>query len=276
MEKVIEERIGNSRIISKNTKPQTRILIGVPMTGVLRSEWVMARYGSIKPCNWSEAIFHQFLDQYSPINFMVADARNIIVSAAVEKEFEWLLFIDHDVVIPLDFFVAINEYMIEGKTPIVGGLYFTKSVPAEPLIYRGRGNGYFAKWKLGDKVWVDGLGMGSTLIHGSILKTLYDESEEYRIGNTKARRVFETPSRVFYNPETESFNTQVGTEDLEFCWRIKENKIFEKAGWGKYEKKKYPFLVDTNLFSWHIDWDGIKYPARGEHLKFTRKENDKK
>ena len=74
MEKVIKERIGNSLIISKKSKPQTRILVGCPMTGLLRSEWVMARYGAIKPCNWSEAILHQFLDQYSPINFMVADA----------------------------------------------------------------------------------------------------------------------------------------------------------------------------------------------------------
>jgi len=81
--------------------------------------------------------------------------------------------------------------MIEEKIPIVGGLYFTKSIPAEPLLYRGRGNGYFAKWELGKKVWVDGLGMGSTLIHSSILKALYDESEEYYVGDQKVRRIFE-------------------------------------------------------------------------------------
>ncbi len=33
----------------------------------------------------------------------------------------------------------------------------SESVPAEPLIYRGRGNSHFKKWKLGDKVWVDGV-----------------------------------------------------------------------------------------------------------------------
>jgi len=269
-ERVTKEKIGNSYIISKKSKPQTRLMVGVPMTGMLRSEWVMARYGAIKPCNWSEVLFNQWIDQYSPINFMVADARNIIATEAVEGDYEWLLFIDHDVMIPLDFFVSINDYMINKKVPIMGGLYFTKSVPSEPLVYRGRGTGYYAKWKMGDNVWVDGLGMGSTIIHSSILKALYDESGEYAIGNRTARRIFETPSRIFYDPEKQSFNVQCGTEDLEFCSRIMNNDIFTKAGWPKYAKKKYPFLVDTNLFSWHIDWDGIKYPARGEHLKYAR------
>ena len=272
-EKVTKERISNSYLVSKKSKPTTRLMVGIPMTGLLRSEWVMARYGAIKPCNWSEVHFNQWIDQYSPINFMVADARNIIATAAVEGNFEWLLFIDHDVIIPLNFFVTINQYMIEKEVPIVGGVYFSKSVPAEPLVYRGRGTGFYNKWKMNDKVWVDGLGMGSTIIHSSILKVLYDESEVYSIGDTKARKIFETPSRIFYDPEKKAFNAQCGSEDLEFCTRIMENDVFTKAGWKKYAKKKNPFLIDTSLFSWHIDWDGIKYPARGEHLKYVKKEN---
>ena len=238
-----------SIIVSKESKPQKRIIVGIPMTGLLRSEWVIARYGQIIPCNWSQVEYVQWIDQYSPVNFLVADARNIIVQQVIEQGFEWLLFIDHDVVLPPNFFVCMNEYMNKGDIPIVGGLYFTKSVPTEPLIYRGRGNSFYMNWKLGDKVWVDGLGMGSTLIHSSILKVLYEESDEYNIAGQRVRRIFETPSRIFYDPETESFNVQTGTEDLEFLSRIMREGTLKKAGWPEYQRKKYPFLVDTGLFS---------------------------
>ena len=29
-----------------------RIVIGIPMTGTIRSEWALARYGQVIPCNW--------------------------------------------------------------------------------------------------------------------------------------------------------------------------------------------------------------------------------
>jgi len=257
-------------LIAKNSRPQKRVIVGIPMTGTLRSEWVMARYGQVIPCNWSQNDFVQWVDQYSPLRFMVADARNIIAKHAVEEGFEWMVFIDHDVILPHLFLVTINDYMIEGKTPVFGGLYFTKSVPSEPLIYRGRGNGYFAKWKMGDKVWVDGMGLGCHVIHSSILKALYDNSEEYTVAGEAVRKVFETPTRIFYDPETQTFNTQTGTEDLEFYSRIMREGIFEKAGWPGFTKKRYPYLCDTSLFCYHIDEAGQKYPARGEQSRFIK------
>jgi len=44
-------------------------------------------------------------------------------------------------------------------------------------LYRGRGNGSFRDFKVGDKVWCDGVPFGCTLIHGSIIKALWNESE---------------------------------------------------------------------------------------------------
>lgn len=276
-EKIIEnKRYGTAVIIKKNTKPQMRLLIGIPTTGLVRIEWMCSRYGQVIPCNWSSADFMASIDQISPVNFLVADAQNLIVKHFIEGEFEWLLFIEHDNCIPPDFFIRMNEYMIGGKVPVVSGLYFTKSVPAEPLVYRGRGNGHFRKWKLGDKVWVDGLGMGTTLIHRSILEAMYQESEEYAIAGGVVRKVFETPARVFIDPETGGISTSSGTSDLAWCSRIMDDDIFKKAGWPKYQKKQYPFLIDTNIFSWHIDPDGNKYPTRGEHLAFVKKNVPKK
>ncbi|MFX0210473.1 MAG: hypothetical protein ACFFDT_31125 [Candidatus Hodarchaeota archaeon] len=257
-----------ARIVEKGGTIQNRVLLGIPMTGELRAEWHLAIMSQVIPCNWSHTQRIQWLPQASPLRFCVADARNIIVKDVVEGGFEWLLQIDHDVQLPPLFFVHMNEYMIEGKIPVVTGLYFTKSRPAEPLVYRGRGNGYYSKWKIGDKVWVDGHGMGMTLIHGDLLRAMYAESEEYNAFGQKVRKVFETPQKVFYDPESKTFNTQTGTEDLAWCSRVMREGWMEKSGWKRYAKRKYPFLVDTRLFGWHLDMSGTRYPSAGEQGKF--------
>ena len=171
-----------------------RILIAVPTTGLARIEWMMARYGQIIPTNWSQVEMIQWLNTYAPLEYQLPDAENLIAKAVVQGNYEWFLSIEQDNVIPPDTFLRLNEYMIEGKVPIVSGLYFLKSHPTEPIIYRGRGNGSFRDFKLGDKVWCDGVPFGLTLIHGSIIRTLWNESEEYMVGNEVTRRVFSLPN----------------------------------------------------------------------------------
>lgn len=250
-----------------------RIMIGIPMTGTLRSEWVLARYGQVVPCNWGTVDCIQWMDAHSPLRYQVADARNIVVDSFIKEDFEWLFFIDHDVILPQGTLIKINDVMRKGEVPVWSGLYFTKSVPSEPLVYRGRGNGYYSKWKLGDKVWVDGMGMGCTLIHRSILQVIYDEAQEYDIGNGRAvRQVFETPRKHWYDPETITWFSTSGTEDLAWCTYIMTHKVFERAGWPQYEGNPFPFLVDTSVFCRHIDPNGMQYPSRGEHLEFLPKE----
>lgn len=249
-------------ILDKNPgKWNNRILIGSPMTGLVRSEWMVGRYGQTIPTNWSHIEVMQWMSSYVPLRYQIADAENIIAKAVVEGDFEWLLFIEHDNVLPPNTFVKINQYMIKGDVPIVGGLYFTKSVPPEPMIYRERGKGYFADWKLGDKVWCSGLPFGCTLIHGSIIKALWKEAEEYMVGTTKTRRVFKHPEEVFTDPNSNDFFLAQGTTDLNFCNEIMARGIFKKAGWPEYQKKKHPFLVDTTMFVKHIDNDGVQWPV---------------
>lgn len=258
------------KMLDNGRDPRNRLMVGIPMTGLLRSEWVLARYGQVIPCNWSQSDCIMWLDQYSPLRFSVADARNLIVANAVQGNFEWVFFIDHDTIMPPKTLLTMNEYMLKGGPPIVTGLYFTKSVPSEPLIYRGRGTSYYRHWKFGDRVWVDGHGMGCTLIHCSILRALWEESEEYILRGVKVKRVFETPAKMWFDPETMGWQSETGTEDLFFLHRIIDNKILEKAGWPEYQKKKYPFLVDTNIYCTHIDWSGMQYPSRGEQMAFVR------
>lgn len=265
--------------INPNSKDHTwtnRILIAVPCTGLVRVEWMMARYGQIIPTNWSQVEMVQWLNTFAPLEYQLPDAENLIAKEVVKGDYEWFLSIEQDNLLPPNTFVKLNEYMIENKTPIVSGLYYTKSHPAEPILYRGRGNGSFRDFKIGDKVWCDGVPFGLTLIHGSIIKALWNESEEYMVGNEVTRKVFALPNfnvgnHGFENADPNETNGDPynrfaytrGTTDLAFCKRIMRDHIFEKAGWPAYEGKKFPFLVDTSILVQHIDEKGRQYPLGG-------------
>lgn len=253
--------IPENNVVLENKGPwKNRLLIGTPSTGLVRMEWVMARYGQIIPTNWSATDAIQWISTYAPLQYLVADAQNLIVRTVIEKEMQWLLLIESDNVIPQDAFIRVNEYILKGDVPVVSGLYFTKSSPPEPLIYRGRGNSFFNDWKMGDKVWVDGVPTGFLLIHHSILKAMWDESPEYVINGQVTRRVFDNPEKLWFDPETHSYHITVGTSDLAWCERVMKDRFFEKAGWPEYQKKQFPFLVDTNIFVRHIDENGRQFP----------------
>lgn len=237
-----------------------RLLVATPTTGLIRVEWVQARYGQIIPTNWSMVQMSQYINSFMPLRYQVADAQNLIVKEVVKGDFEWLLLIEHDTCLPPDAFIRFNKYMRDEKTPIVSGLYYTRSRPSEPLVFRGRGTSVYTDWKMGDKVWVDGVPTGCLLIHSGILRAMWDESEEYKLHDTMIRRIFDTPRDLWMNPETNHFNIVSGTSDLAWSTRIMEDKFFEKAGWDEYQSKEYPFLVDTNIFCRHINPDGEIFP----------------
>jgi len=261
----------DGRVIHASRSYSNRVAVGIPMTGIIRCEWMLARYGQVIPCNWSQVEILHFIQPYAPVKFQVADARNIIATTVVEEGFEWLFFIDHDVMLTPTTVLRWNAKMLKKKVPVWSGLYFTKSVPSEPLVYRGRGNSYYTDWKIGDEVWADGIPMGCTVIHSSILKAIYKESESYKLGDRVVRKIFNTPAKVFYDPENNTWFNSTGTEDLEWCNRVIDEGIFKKAGWPEYQKRKYPFLIDTNIFCKHIDFDGTQYPSCGEETPFIRK-----
>lgn len=242
-------------------KWSNRLVISTPTVGSVRMEWVQGRFGQTIPTNFSLVDVHQFMNSYAPIAYQLSDAENLTAKVVVEGNFEWFLSWEDDNIPPLDALIRINQYIIKGDVPVVSGLYFTKSVPPEPILYRGMGTGYYADWKLGDKIWVDGIPFGFTLIHGSIIKKLWEESPEYVVNGTVTRRVFDTPSESYVDPITGGWMNSSGTSDLAWCKRLMKDKIFEKAGWPEFQKKEFPFLVDSTIFVKHIDRQtGTIYP----------------
>jgi hypothetical protein len=237
-----------------------RLLIATPVTGLVRIEWVQARYGQVIPVNWSMVQMLQYMNAYYPLRYQVADAQNLIAQAAIDGEFEWLLLIEHDTCPPPDAFIRINKYIRDCSHPVVSGLYYTRSRPSEPLVFRGDGTSFFDQWEMGQKVSVDRVPTGFLLVHVGLLKSVWAESEEYLIGDQKARRVFNTPRDIWFDPETNQYNTMVGTSDMAWSRRVIEDAHLEKSGWHIYADEKYPFIVDTEIFCRHINNDGEVFP----------------
>jgi len=246
---------------SGNNKFRQRLLVATPTRGLVRMEWVSARYNQIIPTNWSKTDMIQYMNGFIPLRYTVHDAQNLAVQACLDGGFEWLLLLEDDTMPPTDAFLRFTDYMDKGDIPVVSGLYFTRSDPPEPMTYRGRGNHYYRDWKLGDLVWCDGVPTGMLLIHASLLKAMYDDAAEYILpSGEKARRVFETMAQSWFNEETGAQETLVGTSDLDWCTRVIKGNYLEKAGFKTVAKKEFPFLVDTNIYCKHIDPDGTQFP----------------
>jgi hypothetical protein len=242
--------------------PRNRLLVVTPTLGIVRMEWAMARYGQPTPCNWSSSGASLGIGFSVPMHYLVADAQNLGAEDCIKKNFTWMLLHEDDVVLPSDAMLQLNKYIISEEIPVVSGLYFLKGNYSEPLLYRGTGNGPFLNFKIGDKVWADGVPTGFLLIHSKILRLMWDESEEYEtLGKRRTRRIFETPAKIVYDPETQSCSSATGTSDLVWCARVIREKVLARAGWPKIGRKKYPFLCDTKIFCRHIELaTGRLYP----------------
>jgi hypothetical protein len=214
------------------------------------------------PCNFAVSGASLGMGVSVPMHYLVADAQNLGAEDCIKKGFEWLLLWEDDVVAPVDAMLNLNKYIIKKDIPVVSGLYFLKGNFSEPILYRGLGNGPFLDFKIGDKVWSDGVPTGLLLVHRKILELMWKESEWYEtLGKRKTKKIFETPSKLEYDPLTNSHAINTGTSDLEFCHRIIREKVLTRAGWPKIGRKKYPFLCDTRIFCKHIDLaTGRQYP----------------
>lgn len=229
------------QLFNDGPDPSMKIMFGIPSTGWIRFEFHTAMSQLMIPCNWTNAVS-------SPIGFDVATARNWVVEHALRDGHDWIFFVDHDVLLPPDTLLKLRNHMLLARSPIIGGLYYAKGSFPEPLIYRGRGTGPYYDWDPGDHVWVDGMGMGCTMIHTSLFRAM-------------SQPWFESPRR-FEVDEKGNFHREAGTEDLFFLSRVINEGIIEKTGikW-EIEDPQNPFILDTSLFCGHIDHStGKVYP----------------
>ena len=202
--------------------------------------------------------------------YTTPDAQNVIVAQCVANDFQWLLLYEDDTLPPANALILLEEYMAEMEFPIVSGLYFSKSHPTWPLVFRGRGNGAYMDFTLGDRVMCDGVPTGFVLIHRSILEWFSKHSPLYQIPDgRKIPKVFEFPRAAWYDPEHDAYFSTMGTSDLAFCDRILKEDVFRKTGWTQVAGKKNPFVCDTRIMCGHIDINGQRWPQDAEQVLLT-------
>lgn len=210
---------------------KTNFLFAVPITGRPIPPDVMFAYHSMAtPMNYNH--YHLQLR-----GMEVGEARNVFADHAIGSDCKYLFFWDEDVACPPQTLPELIYKM--DHTPdaaAIGGVYCLKREPAEPLVFRGNGNGPYWDWKAGEFFEVTGIGMGCTLVRVEVFKDL-------------KRPWFKTE----YN-YTKMLDGVAGleswTEDLWFCQRIMDT--------GKWK-----IYCDSSLLCTHYDMD---YPCKGYKL----------
>lgn len=249
-------------------------MLGTPTLGIIRIEWMNAMQGMVAPPNWS-------LIRSSPCGYTTHDAQNMLVDSMLRGGLRALLLIEDDTVPPPDALLKFDQWFwkMERKLapPVVSGLYHIKGsaeirtgktggikmLGPEPLAYRGGGQRAYRDWNYGDKIWVWGVPTGALLIHRSVLDAWANEDiESYAIAGYPypVKRIFERPAHVWVDPETGGMHSASGTSDLYWSDQTVKRQILAKAGWPKYQKKEFPYIIDTGLLFKHIDRaTGIQY-----------------
>lgn len=194
--------------ISKRPFHPNFLLVAIPSRGMVSCEFVSSLLSQGDPLNMS--IQYRF-----EIGGEVGESRNKLVAHALKIGAEYILFVDDDVILPTSCFNKLVYWANKGHE-IVSGVYYSKQIPPQPLIFKGRGNGYVGNWKVGDVIEdADGIGMGITLIKTDVFKKIPKPWFKSVVGKISV------------------------DESLYFCDKLKENG--------------YKIFIDTSIQGIHFD-----------------------
>lgn len=218
----------------------TGLVFGIPTLNRPTSpEWGLAIKALNPPINFNSIMA-------TVPGMAVADARNHIVREALRLNAKYIFFVGDDTIPPAHTLRQLI-FRIENdpKIGVVGGVYFTKSDPPAPLIFKENGAGSYWDWKVGEFFEVTGLGMDCTLIRTEVFKNL--------------------PEPWFKTVDEDSFlsgvnHAEMWTEDLYFLDKLK-----------KFTDWK--IMVDTGIIAGHYDWQtGRTYTIPPNSLPMRRME----
>lgn len=168
---------------------------------------------------------------------LVYDARNILAMTAIDNNFDRVLWVDSDMAFRRDFFTTLSRDMDTTGADLVTGLYFKRTLPTSPVLYKFIGEprldekGQYVKtvedymdYPQNTIFPVDGCGFGGVLMTTSLLKRVWDK----------------------FGPP---FHPYVWAgEDLSFCYRAKHtgaymlcdsNAQLGHIGYIQYSEKMY-------------------------------------
>lgn len=213
-------------------------MIGVPTVGEHSFLFSQNLLGAIMPSNFSSHIRFCY-------GLEVGRARNLLIHEAKKIGAKYLLFRDEDVIAPANVITKLL-YNLQNHPDwtMIGGVYTTKQVPPEPLIYMEWGQGCYWGWKQGDIVGpVKFSGMGCNMIRMSDLELLhpkkYYDRDVWNGEDIVVEEYFKTVSN--YELDNSLVNKMGGTEDAYFY------SLMEAAGLKAF--------IDTGIACSHFDKD---------------------
>jgi len=185
-----------------------KVLIGTPSyTGQLHAFYVDSLINTIKVCSKVGIdIYHLFVC----FDALVQRARNDLFKIAYNDGFDYLFFIDSDMVWnPQDFLRLINH-----RKDIVLGAYRQKTDEREVYTFRVKENPKIG----GDLVEIDSGGFGFMCISKETIKKMYETAPEYTNGDIKNRLV----------SSVEILEGEFTGEDILFCkkWAALGGEVF--------------------------------------------------
>jgi len=237
------------------TDPREVLVIGVPTFGMV-SIYFAARFKDLRmPLN--SIVRHIYVTGRE-----IGIARNQIASIALNIEAESggafrpsrLLFLDDDLL----FSPTALTTLIQRKLPIVSGLYYTKTDPAEPLMFGPSGTGVLEHWQHGDLVPVEACGMGLILIELEVFRALRDETDlgvdamgypnwftTTRDGRSDLGVTNETEDVAFCRKaRAAGFPVYVDTSDAAFAFH------YDAPAQQGYPRRQWKQFVETGGFRW--------------------------
>ena len=110
---------------------------------------------------------------------LIHEARNAIVKKCLDEKYDYLFFLDSDVI----FQDTLLLYLLQLNKEIIGGLYFRKRHPFDPLITKFDGKEYqpMYEYPKNSTFEVDSIAMGCTLIKREVLEKMKDPHFWYEI-----------------------------------------------------------------------------------------------
>lgn len=118
---------------------------------------------------------------------LVYDSRNLLALTAIENGFDRVLWLDSDMVIPMDALTRLSADMDTLGCDMISGVYFKRKPKTEPVIYRRIDEPILSDGKVQRRIdsyidypqnnifKIDGCGFGCCLMNTSLLKEVWDK-----------------------------------------------------------------------------------------------------
>jgi predicted SAM-dependent methyltransferase len=192
------------------------IVVGIPTFGMVSHYFSQARQSQQFP------LVSSSIDYYVK-GKPIADARNEIVEWAIKTDADYVYWLDDDVIAPPDSFLKLWRH----QKDIINGVYWSKSNPPMPLLFRGHLEMPYLNWHVGDLIEIDAAGNGLTLVKTKVYKDIIE-----KVGGP----CYSTEYGSFPGAQVSPLNN---TEDLYF---------YDKA-----RKAGYKIWADTSVQALHYE-----------------------